>query len=110
MTSHALAIIAGDGIGQEVMDQSPAPSAVAFPTAPSTLEVSVTTAPASAVPESVGVSSLVMSSVVELPESLAASRSAALGATGAVVSTLIVSAAEAALVLPAASVAVAVRS
>ena len=92
------------------IDQSPDPSAVAVPTAPSISELSVTVASASAVPLSVGVVSLVMLSVSELPESLAVSRSGAEGAVGAVVSTVIVSATEAALVLPAVSVAVAVRS
>ena len=77
------------------MDQLPDPSAVAVPTAPSTLEVNVTAAPASAVPVSVGVASLVMSSVSELPESLAAARSGEEGALGAEVSTVIDSAAEA---------------
>ena len=57
-----------------------------------------------------GVVLLVMSSVVELPESLASAMSGADGAAGPVVSTVITRAVvEASLGLPAASVATAVR-
>src|SRR5437870_1678345 len=68
----------------------------------------LTLLPASAVPVKVGVVTLVMLSVLELPLSLAAARSGAEGAAGAVVSMVTLSAAEAAEMLPAASVAVAV--
>ena len=93
-----------------MIDQLPDPSAVAEPTAPSTSDVNVTVAPASAVPASVGVVSLVMLSVEELPVSLAASRSATPGAAGFAVSMVTARTAEAALELPAASTAAAVRS
>ena len=63
---------------------------------------------ASAVPLTVGVESLVRSSAFDVPESLAASRSGVAGAAGAAVSMTTTVAAEAALTLPAASVAVAV--
>jgi len=93
-----------------VIDQSPEPSAATVPAEPSTLEVSSTVLFASAVPETAGVSSLMLSSVLELPESLPVSRSGVDGAAGADVSIVTVNADEAALVFPAASVAVAVRS
>lgn len=88
--------------------QLPEPSAVALPKLPSTLELTVTVALASAVPLKVGVVSLVKSSVLEVPKSLPASRSGVPGAEGALVSTVMASADEAEDVLPAASVAVAV--
>ena len=89
--------------------QSPEPSAGAVPNdvAPSN---NSTLLLASAVPVIVGVSSLVLSSVLELPLSLPASRSGVAGAAGADVSIVTVNADETALVFPAASVAVAVRS
>ena len=86
------------------MDQLPDPSAVPVPTEPSTLEVNSTVLFASAVPASDGVSSLVLSSVLELPLSLPASRSGVDGAAGAVVSIVTARADEALPVLPAASV------
>ena len=64
--------------------------------------------PGSAVPVKVGVLSPVRSSVFDVPVSDAAARSGALGAAGAVVSMVTTIGAEAALVLPAASVAVVV--
>ena len=73
------------------------------------LEVSTTGLPASAVPEMVGAVALVMSSS-SVPLSLPASRSRAVGAAGGSESIVTARAAEAALVLPAVSVAVAVRS
>ena len=93
-----------------VMDQSPDPSAVAVPTAPSTSDVSAMELPASAVPETVGVLTLVMSSVSSVPESLAAARSAALGAAGGVVSMVNSLPVPSKAALPATSVAVAVTS
>ena len=72
--------------------QLPDPSAVPVPTDPSILEVKATVLFASAVPPIDGVSSLVMSSSSALPVSLAASRSGADGAAGAVVSIVTVSA------------------
>ena len=90
--------------------QSPEPSAVVVPTEPATPSNSSTVLFASAVPQIDGVLSQVLSSVSELPLSLAAARSGAAGAAGAVVSIVSVSADEAALVLPAASVDVALRS
>ena len=92
-----------------MIDQSPEPSAVAVPSdvAPSS---NSTLLFASAVPLTVGVVTLVRSSVLELPESLPVSRSGVDGAAGAEVSIVTVRADEAALVFPAASVAVAVRS
>ena len=93
-----------------VMVQFPDPSAVAVPTTPSMSEESVTVLPASAVPETVGVLSLVLSSSAEAPESLPLNRSGALGASGVDVSMVTARAVEAIPVLPAASVAVAVRS
>ena len=64
--------------------------------------------PASAVPVKVGVVTLVMLSVLDTPLSDAASRSGADGAAGAMVSMVTGKAAEAALTLPATSVALAV--
>ena len=90
--------------------QLPEPSAVPVPTEPSRLEVKATVLFASAVPMIVGVSSLVMSSVLELPLSLPASISGVDGAAGAVVSIVTARADEALLVFPAVSVDVAVRS
>ena len=89
--------------------QSPEPSAEAVPNdvAPSnnsTLQF------APAAPGTGGESSVVVSSVLELPLSLPASRSGVDGAAGADVSIVTVNADEAALGFPAASVAVAVRS
>src|SRR5215472_18508508 len=90
-----------------VMLQLPLPSAVALPiwVAPSN---SFTRLPASAVPVKVGVVTLVMLSVLAAPESDAAIRSGVVGAAGAVVSTVKISAALGWLTLPAASVAVTV--
>ena len=68
----------------------------------------VTVLPASAVPVNVGVLTLVTLSVLEVPLSLAAVRSGAEGAAGAVVSMVMLRAAEATERLPAASAAVAV--
>ncbi len=67
-----------------------------------------TTALAAAIPVRLSVVSLVMLSVSDNPVSLAAARSGVPGASGAVVSMVTVRAEEAAEVLPAASVAVAV--
>ena len=91
-----------------VNDQLPLPSAVVVPSVPLTELITVTVLLASAVPVNVGVVSLVTLSVEELPVSDAAERSGADGAAGAVVSTVINSPADAAEVLLAASVAVAV--
>ena len=68
----------------------------------------VTVLPASAVPVKVGVVTLVMLSVLDVPLSDAATRSGRVGAAGAVVSMVTDKAADAALTLPAASVALAV--
>ncbi len=92
-----------------MIDQFPLPSAVAVPAVPSTSHDSVTVLFTSAVPEMSGVVSLVMSSVLELPLSEPAAKSRDDGADGAVVSTVTLNADDAELVLPAASVAVAVR-
>ena len=83
------------------------PVAVPLPTAVPPSKI-VTVLPASAVPVKVGVVTLVSLSVLEVPESLAAARSGADGAAGAVVSIVMLSAPDAAETLPAASVAVAV--
>src|SRR4029079_9167057 len=90
-----------------VIDQLPEPSARALPiwVVPSN---SATVAPASAVPVKVGVVALVMLSLFEVPESEPEARSGADGAAGTEVSIVTDSAAEATLVLPAASVALAV--
>ena len=64
--------------------------------------------PASAVPVKVGVLSLVILSVLEVPLSLAATRSGTDGAAGAVVSMVMLNALDAALRFPAASIAFAV--
>ena len=64
--------------------------------------------PASALPEKVGAVTLVMLSVLDIPVSDAVARSRFVGAAGAVVSMVTDNAADAALTLPAASVALAV--
>jgi len=64
--------------------------------------------PASAVPAKVGVVTLVISSLLDVPLSLAAVMSGVEGMAGAVVSMVMLSALDATLVLPAASVALAV--
>src|SRR3954453_4029493 len=89
------------------MLQLPLPWAVPLPTlvAPSN---SVTVLLASAVPVKVGVATLVRLSVLDEPESEAVARSGAEGAVGAVVSIVTDRPVEAVLVLPAASVALAV--
>ena len=69
-----------------VIDQLPEPSALAVPTRPSSSDVNSTWIPASEVPDSVGVVSLVRSSVSAVPESLADDRSGTLGTFGATVS------------------------
>src|SRR6195952_5916394 len=71
---------------------------------------SVTVALASAVPANAGVVTLVMLSVLDAPVSDDASRSGAPGATGAAVSMVTASAAEAVLTLPARSVAFALTA
>ena len=88
----------------EVIVQVPPAVAVALPTTvpPSS---SSTSEPATAVPVKVGVVTLVMLSVDELPLSLAAVKSGVPGAAGGVVSIVIVNAADVAPVLPATSVA-----
>ena len=83
------------------------PVAVPLPTWVPSLKT-LTVLPASAVPAKVGAVTLVRLSVLELPLSLAAVKSGTPGAPGAVVSIVMLKAAEAALVLPAASVALAV--
>ena len=90
----------------DVKLQLPAPSAVVVPTnvTPSYTEIVV---PASAVPVNVGVLSPVTSSVEDAPVSDAGARSGVPGTAGAAVSTVMFSVPEAALTLPAASVAVA---
>ena len=65
-----------------VMLQFPAPSTTAEPTAPSKLLVRLTVAPISPVPLMIGVVTLVMSSMLLLPLSLAVARSSAAGAKG----------------------------
>ena len=91
-----------------VMLQLPLPSAVVVPS--TVLPSSNTTALlASAVPEKVGVVTLVLLSVLELPLSLVAAMSGVVGAVlGGVLSMVMLSAAEADETLPAASVALAV--
>ena len=74
------------------------------------LSYSVTVELASALPLKVGVAALVLSSLFELPLSEAVARSRAVGAAGAEVSTVTVSAVDATLVLPARSVALAVMT
>ena len=107
--SVALATIAWTPFanGLAAMDHTPAASAWLLPTtvAPSN---SVTVALASAVPVNVGVVTLVVLSVFDGPLSDPTARSGALGTTGAVVSTVTVSATEGAPALPAKSVACAV--
>jgi hypothetical protein len=91
-----------------VIDQLPEPSATPVPSTVVPLSNRVTVAPASApLPVNTGVVTLVMLSVFDEPESLAAVRSGALGAA-AVVSIVTFSPADAPLTLPATSVAVAV--
>ena len=82
------------------------PVATPDPTATPSLKI-VTVEPACAVPVNVAAAMLVLLSVV-LPESDAAARSGVDGAAGAAVSITTDSAAEAALMLPAVSVAFAV--
>ena len=90
---------------ESVIVQAPKPSAVVEPTElPS--RSSSTKVPASAVPLKVGVLSLVMLSVLELPLSELVARSGGETA-GAAVSIVTVSEPEATLVLPAVSVALA---
>ena len=93
-----------------VIDQLPSPPAVAVPsTVVPSVSYSVTVAPDSApLPVTVGVVSFVRSSVLEAPLSLAGARSGAEGAKGAAVSMVTTSDADAALVLPARSVCLAV--
>ena len=89
----------------DVMLQLPEPSAVAVPSrvVPS-VSYSLTVAPASApLPVTVGVVALVRLSVLLVPVSDPLARSAAPDAVGAVVSIVTVRLADAALVLPAAS-------
>ena len=86
----------------------PPPSVVAEPTEPSTELINVTVLLASAVPVNVGVVSLVKLSVLELPVSEAVARSGVPGAAGDAESMVTASADDAAEVLPAVSVAVAV--
>ena len=93
----------------DVMLQLPLPSAVAVPsTVVPSVSYIVTDALASEVPVNVGVVSLVMSSELETPVSVPEVMSGALGATGAVVSTVMLRPLEATLVLLDASVALAV--
>ena len=88
-------------------DQSPLPSAVVVPNEVMP-EKSSTVLSASAVPVRVGVVSVVILSVLELPVSEEASRSGVDGADGDAVSIVIVKALDALEVLPAASVTCAV--
>ena len=81
------------------------PLTTVLPIEPSTLEIRVIVSPVVPVPVKVGVVLLVILSVLEEPLSLAAVRSAALGALGAVVSIVTVSALELLLTLLAESVA-----
>lgn len=90
----------------DVKDQFPVPSAVVLPSEVAPAKTSIA-ALASDVPLKVGVSSAVMLSEFEEPESLAASKSGSLGAAGALVSMVTASEDEATLVLPEASVAAA---
>ena len=90
------------------MVQFPLPSAEAEPTLASRSLVRATVLFASAVPEIVGVVSLVTSSVLDVPVSEPAARSRDAGAATEA-SIVTASADEAELVLPAASAAVAVR-
>src|SRR5439155_1255560 len=90
------------------MVQLPLPSAVPVPIRMEPPRNTCTVLLASAVPVKVGVVTLVMLSVLELPLSLAAVRSGAEGAAGALVSIVMLRAPEAPDTLPAASVALAV--
>ena len=91
-------------------DQLPLPSATVVPTTvvPS-VSYNLSVAPTSAVPLKVGVVTLVMRSLLELPLSEAALRAGVEGAIGAVVSMTTVEVLEAALTLPAESVALTLR-
>ena len=93
------------------MLQLPEPSAVAVPsTVVPSVSYNLTVAPASApLPVMVGVVALVRLSELLLPVSEPVARSAALGAAGVEVSMVTVRPADAALVLPAASVALVVN-
>ena len=71
-----------------VNDQLPAPSALVVPKVPDTDEMTLTVELASAVPLKVGVLSLVILSVDELPLSEPAARSGVDGEDGAVWSTV----------------------
>ena len=92
-----------------VIDQSPLPSALALPREVLPPRNSSTVALASEVPVNVGVLSLVMLSVLELPVSLEAAKSGVEGAEGALASTVTAKSLDAELVFPAASVAVPVK-
>ena len=93
-----------------VIVQFPEPSAVVVPREMVPSRNSSTVLLASAVPVKVGVVSLVMLSVLELPVSEAAVIFGVEGAAGAEVSMVMARGLEAGLVFPAASVAVAVMS
>src|SRR4051794_23270058 len=84
-----------------IVQLPPVATAVPISVAPSN---SVTAVPASAVPVKVGVVTLVILSLPELPLSDAVARSGVEGAAGAAVSMVTASVPEAALVLPGASV------
>ena len=86
----------------------PLPSAVAVPKEVVPPRKASTVLLASAVPVNAGVVTLVILSVLEEPLSVAAVKSGADGALGAVASIVILNALEATLVFPAASVALAV--
>lgn len=90
------------------MLQLPELSAVVVPTVPFTEDTRVTVLLASAVPVKVGVVSLVMLSVFELPVSVPSVISGTEGAAGANVSIVMARAGEAGLIFPAVFVAVAV--
>ena len=94
---------------ERATDQSPLPSAVTEPTLPSRSLVRAIDVLASAVPDTVGVVALVVSSVAEDPVSEPAARSGVDVVDGAVTSTVTLNAVDAELAFPAASVAVAVR-
>jgi hypothetical protein len=89
-----------------VMLQLPLPSAAAMPsTVVPSVSYSVTALPASVVPVKIGVVSFVILSVLEVPVSEPAVISGAAGADGADISIVMLSSADAVLMLPAASVA-----
>ena len=95
---------------EEVMLQLPEPSAVAVPNNVVPLvSYNLTVLLASAVPVKTGVLLLVMLSALDVPLSVALVISGALGAVGAVVSTVTDKDVDAVDVLPAASVALTVR-